>query len=42
MTEAEFLAAILRNPNNRIILSRLPSLRLNDCWLVSGALFQTV
>jgi hypothetical protein len=42
MTEAEFFAAILRNPNNEAILARLPSLGLQDCWLVSGALFQTV
>ena len=42
MTEAEFLTAILRNSNNRAILARLPSLGLEDAWLVSGALFQTV
>src|SRR5271156_1123478 len=42
MTEDEFLAAILRNPNNAAILALLPQLELADCWLVSGALFQTV
>lgn len=42
MTEDEFLAYILRNPNNATILARLPQLELADCWLVSGALFQTV
>jgi hypothetical protein len=30
------------NPINRALVERLPSLRLSDCWLVSGALFQTV
>ena len=42
MSEAEFLAAILTNPNNDAILARLPHLGVNDAWLVSGALFQTV
>src|SRR5579862_74303 len=42
MTQDAFLAAILRNPNNAAIVERLPELGLNDCWLVSGALFQTV
>lgn len=42
MNRAEFLEAIRRNPFNRIILERLPVLALSDCWLVSGALFQTV
>ena len=42
MTESEFIAAIKRNPFNRAILERLPSLALSDAWLVSGALFQTV
>jgi hypothetical protein len=42
MTEAEFLTVILRNSNNQAILARLPSLGLDDAWLVSGALFQTV
>lgn len=42
MTEAEFVAAVFGNPINRAILSRLPELECADCWLVSGALFQTV
>lgn len=42
MTDAEFIDAVRRNPVNRIILERLPALSLPDCWLVSGALFQTV
>jgi hypothetical protein len=42
MTEAEFAALTLRNPVNAAILRRLPSLGLQDCWLVSGCLFQTV
>ena len=39
---AEFLEAVRRNPFNTILLDRLPALALPDCWLVSGALFQTV
>ena len=42
MTEAEFIAAVLRNPINATILTRLPQLHASDAWLVSGALFQTV
>jgi hypothetical protein len=42
MTESEFIATIKRNPFNRAIVERLPSLALSDAWLVSGALFQTV
>lgn len=42
MTEAEFIAAVLRNPVNSTILARLPQLEAADAWLVSGALFQTV
>jgi hypothetical protein len=42
MTESEFLAAALANEKNRTILARLSELALPDCWLVSGALFQSV
>lgn len=42
MTEADFIALVLRNPANQAILARLPSLGLADTWLVSGSLFQTV
>ena len=42
MREADFIAAILRNPVNSEILRRLPGLGLPDCWLVAGCLFQTV
>jgi hypothetical protein len=42
MNKAEFLEAIRRNPFNIVVLERLPALSLRDCWLVSGALFQTV
>jgi hypothetical protein len=42
MTEAEFTALVLRNPVNDSLLQRLPSLGLQDWWLVSGCLFQTV
>jgi hypothetical protein len=37
----EFIDAVLRNPINRTILERLPSLGLPDLWLVAGCLFQT-
>lgn len=39
---AQFIAQALENPNNRVILERLPALRLPDAWLVAGCLFQTV
>jgi hypothetical protein len=42
MDEARFIDAVLSNPVNRAILSRLPELGLSDAWLVSGAVFQTV
>jgi hypothetical protein len=42
MTEDDFIATVLRNPINAAIVERLGSLALHDCWLVSGALFQTV
>jgi len=42
MTEAEFLSVVQCNPFNAELLNRLPALGLPDCWLVSGALFQTV
>lgn len=42
MTGSEFVATVLRNPANAAILKRLPSLGFEDCWLVSGCLFQTV
>ena len=42
MIEAEFLSAIRQNPFNAALLARLPALNLPDCWLVSGALTQTV
>ena len=39
---ARFIADVLRNDNNRLILERLPALQLPDAWLVAGCLFQTV
>ncbi|MEI9993152.1 MAG: nucleotidyltransferase family protein [Rhizomicrobium sp.] len=42
MNQDVFVATALGNPNNRTILERLPALDAPDCWLVSGALFQTV
>src|SRR5690348_6829725 len=41
MNEAQFIDAVLRNPINREILKRLPSLGVSDAWLVSGAVFQS-
>ncbi len=37
-----FLADVMRNPNNALILERWDALRLPDGWLVAGCLFQTV
>lgn len=42
MNEAQFVEHALQNFVNSEILARLPELKLNDCWLVSGGLFQTV
>ena len=42
MDDADFLAAIRRNPNNAAILDRLGDLEVDDVWLVAGCLFQTV
>ena len=42
MKQQEFISAVMRNPANKKILERLPSLGLNDAWLVSGSIFQTV
>ena len=42
MNREQFIAAALENRINREILARLSSLGLDDAWLVSGALFQTV
>ena len=37
-----FLALVLANPANRIILERMPDLGVEDTWLVAGCLFGTV
>lgn len=42
MTGDEFITAAMRNPFNAGILARLDTLAVSDCWLVSGALFQTI
>jgi hypothetical protein len=42
MTDGRFLEQVKANPRNAAILARLTGLGLNDAWLVSGALFQTV
>lgn len=42
MTEADFLEIACLNEANKTILERLPELGLDDAWLVSGSLFQTV
>ncbi len=42
MDKGPFIDAVLSNPVNRSILSRLPELGLSDIWLASGSVFQTV
>lgn len=42
MNEKRFLSLALANEKNRTILAHMPELGLEDCWLVSGSLFQTV
>jgi hypothetical protein len=42
MNEPEFVSGVLSNPINAAILARFDELALPDCWLVSGAVFQTV
>jgi hypothetical protein len=45
LTEKEtsrFLSDIQKNKYNQQIIKRLPSLKLNDTWLVAGCLFQTI
>lgn len=42
MNQTEFTRIALANPINLVIVERLPRLQVPDCWLVSGALFQTV
>jgi len=39
---ARFVADVLRNEHNGVILERMPALGLPDAWLVAGCLFQTV
>jgi hypothetical protein len=41
MKEPDFVAATLSNPINKTILDRINDLALPDCWLVSGAVFQS-
>jgi uncharacterized protein len=38
----QLIEIILTNPTNEAILNLLPSMPLNDAWLVSGCIFQTV
>lgn len=42
MNHREFLDHAFTNPHNEPLMQRLDALCLPDCWLVSGALFQTV
>ena len=42
MEADELVHLAKRNPNNCRILERLPDLAIDDAWLVSGAVFQTV
>jgi hypothetical protein len=37
-----FISDIQKNKYNQQIIQRLPSLKLNDVWLVAGCLFQTI
>jgi uncharacterized protein len=37
-----FIADVRENPINAALIDRLPTLGLDDCWLVAGCLFQTV
>ena len=40
--EAEFLRIVQSDPDIAAILAAMPAFGAPDCWLVSGALFQTV
>ena len=40
--EARFRALVTTNPVIRILIDRLPDLNLPDCWIVAGALMQSV
>lgn len=42
MTPHQFRHLALTNPVNAALMERLPSLRLGDCWLVAGCLYQAV
>lgn len=42
MTEAEFLEIALENPANQKLLARLQGLRLPQCHLTAGCLFQGI
>ncbi len=42
MEKNEFIERVFQNRNNAIILERLQTVQINDLWLVSGSLFQTV
>jgi len=40
--EQQFLADVMTNPNNKLIMERWGTLDLPDGWLVAGCLFQTI
>ena len=40
--DTEFRASLLENPFNRELLRRLPLLKLSQCYLTAGCLFQTL
>ncbi len=42
MNDQEFIDLAFKNPHNDLLMQRLETLGPPDCWLVSGALFQTV
>ena len=42
MSPRDFIVCAMSNPANAALLSRLPSLTLNQCHLTAGCLFQAV
>ena len=42
MDPRDFISCAMSNPANAALLSRLPSLVLDQCYLTAGCLFQAV
>ena len=42
MDASDFQAAVFANPFNRVLIDRLRTVGLHDCYLTAGCLFQTV